>query len=278
MEQDGSENAKSPKSGQDPTEAPKSSRSAKSHQKSKSMAVEDRPEKTPSLRSPRIGSNLEIGVPKMGSRSVSLAQMEPQTPKRKTPFIREEMEPNSNENQLDAFFQKLLPDVPEITNTAQINKASEQNFEQLSASAETSLVEFHKPETDSETNQTVIYDETAQPRAPPENQLKKLVQNQVCELINTKIDDFHCLSPRSRTHKSFIDVFLSICQNYFVEQSQEEVHDPEEMQAMVQKFEGLIESDVKGSIAKPKCVDILIELLKDENTYAIENLADIVLR
>ena len=49
------------------------------------------------------------------------------------------------------------------------------------------------------------------------------------------------------------------------------------MQEMVQKFKTLIASDLKGSISKPKCVDILIELLKNENTYAIDNLPAIVL-
>lgn len=46
---------------------------------------------------------------------------------------------------------------------------------------------------------------------------------------------------------------------------------------MVKKFEALIASDIKGSITKPKCVDILIELLKNENTFAIKDLAIIVL-
>ena len=202
---------------------------------------------------------------------MSQAVMQSKTPKPKTPYIREDILPDAN--QLDHFFDFLHP---QATNKAQIEKHSEQNFEQLSASAETSL-EFQKPETDSETNRTVIFDETAQPSAATENKLKKLVQNQVCELIDAKLEDLWSLSPRLRTHKNFIDVFLSICQNYFVEQSQEEVHDPEEMQAMVKKFEALIASDIKGSITKPKCVDILIELLKNENTFAIKDLAIIVL-
>lgn len=94
--------------------------------------------------SPQIKKTSEPLVSKLESRSISLAQIERSGPPPKTPFVREVTLPDSSAN-LDHFFD-LLRESKDGT------KKSEQNFEQLSASAETSLVEFQKPETDSETN------------------------------------------------------------------------------------------------------------------------------
>ena len=49
------------------------------------------------------------------------------------------------------------------------------------------------------------------------------------------------------------------------------------MQSVVDHLQRLISSDVNNSIKKPKCIDILIELLKNENTFVIERLSGMVL-
>ena len=48
------------------------------------------------------------------------------------------------------------------------------------------------------------------------------------------------------------------------------------MQSVVDHLQRLISSDVNNSIKKPKCIDILIELLKNENTFAVERLSGMV--
>ena len=49
------------------------------------------------------------------------------------------------------------------------------------------------------------------------------------------------------------------------------------MQSAVDHLQTLISSDVNNSIKKPKCIDILVELLKNENTFVIERLSGMVL-
>ena len=47
---------------------------------------------------------------------------------------------------------------------------------------------------------------------------------------------------------------------------------------MLSKLEALVESDSKQSVSKPQCIDILIELLKNENTHSIEPLRNQVMQ
>lgn len=111
----------------------------------------------------------------------------------------------------------------------------------------------------------------------------KLMRDQTIDLINKKLEDYYGLTSNKRTFPQFKPLFKCLCQNYFIEVSQEEdeVKDPQLFIKMIAKFKILVEQEFENksqdNMFKPDTVDMLIELLKDENTFNIEQLTLVVL-
>lgn len=139
----------------------------------------------------------------------------------------------------------------------------EEAKEQLkSESAKSELASFKQPSEKSQSERTVVFDEEALTSPEKEDdkkqrQFHRLVREQTVKIINEKLDNFWQLSPRKRSQKQYTEVLLGLCQNYFVEQSQDELdfmyeeEDAQLMDEMVQKLQLLFQSDVKRATTKP---------------------------
>jgi hypothetical protein len=102
------------------------------------------------------------------------------------------------------------------------------------------------------------------------------------DALNKKLEDFYKLESTERDSKQFMSVFKCLCLSFFVERSQEGEIERQMLVQMLAKLQILIESDLANrhhcSLMKPDALDILIELLRNENTFQIKELTTIVLQ
>lgn len=78
----------------------------------------------------------------------------------------------------------------------------------------------------------------------------------------------------------FVSVLKRVCFDFFVEMSQDDALNAEEVQTMTSKLQQLIDKDLAGKehLMRPDCIDVLVELLKNENTFNLSALAILVVQ